>query len=133
MYYTILKSRLCAQRVWNFFITKNYQRDVMQLSLLLATLGTTRKIQLSATSRQLIVDFSDRLFSELTRIPKTRTKSLRSLITENVNKGSLVLTTNLIWMGLSRQDLLFKAMISSLERQLLSGMFRIFMKMVQNF
>jgi hypothetical protein len=133
MYYTILKSRLCAQRVWNFFITKNYLRDVMQLSLLLATLGTTRKIQLSATSRQLIVDFSDRLFSELTRIPKTRTKSLRSLITENVNKGSLVLTTNLIWMGLSRQDLLFKAMISSLERQLLSGMFRIFMKMVQNF
>jgi len=133
MYYTILKSRLCAQRVWNFFITKNYLRDVMQLSLLLATLGTTRKIQLSATSRQLIVDFSDRLFSELTRIPKTRTKSLRSLITENVNKGSLVLMTNLIWMGLSRQDLLFKAMTSSLERQLLSGMFRIFMKMVQNF
>lgn len=133
MYYTILKSRLCAQRVWNFFTIKNCLLGVMQLSLLLATLGTTRKIQLSATSRQLIVDFSDRLFSELTRIPKTRTKSLRSLITENVNKGSLVLTTNLIWMGLSRQDLLFKAMISSLERQLLSGMFRIFMKMVQNF
>lgn len=132
MYYTILKSRLCAQRVWNFFITKNYLRDVMQLSLLLATLGTTRKIQSSATSRQLIVDFLDRLFSELTRIPKTRTKSLRSQITENVNKGSLVLMTNLIWMGLSRQDLLFKVMTSSLERQLLSGMFRIFMKMVQN-
>lgn len=133
MYCIILKNHLCAQRVWNFFTIKNCLLGVMQLSLLLATQGTTRRIQSLATSPQLIGDFSDRLSLERIRTRKTRMKPLRSRTTGNVSRGSLVLMTNLTWMGLSRRALLSKGMISLLGRQLQSDMFRTFMKTAQNF
>ena len=132
MYCIILKSHLFAQRVWSFFTTKNYLPDVMQSSQSLAIRVITRKIQSLVTSLQLIVDFSDRPSSELTRTHKTKMKSLRSLIIGNASRGSSELMTNLTQMELSRQDLLYKVMTSLSGRQLLSGMFRISMKMVQN-